>query len=145
MYERILVPVDGSEMSATALDHGVDLAEQVDATIHVLFVADTARDSVTVVGTDMVDALEQEGRRIVEEVTDRHEGHGVEFVTEVLQGDPAETIVDYASDRELDAIVIGTHGRTGLRRTLLGSVTNRVVRTAPVPVVTVGPETEPVD
>jgi nucleotide-binding universal stress UspA family protein len=143
MYERILVPVDGSEMSAAALDHGVALAERLGADVHVLFVADTARDSVTVVGTDLVDALEREGESVVEEATDRYDGRGVTFVTAVLQGDPAETIVDYADDRDVGAIVVGTHGRAGLRRTLLGSVTDRVVRTATVPVVTVGPETEP--
>lgn len=76
-----------------------------------LYVADTSRDSVTV----------------------------------VEQGVPADAIVDYAERRGMDLVVMGTQGRAGLRRAFLGSVTDRVVRTSPVPVVTVGPETEAAD
>jgi nucleotide-binding universal stress UspA family protein len=57
--------------------------------------------------------------------------------TEVLQGDPVETIADYAGEYGVDLVVMGTHGRGGVSRMLLGSVTERVVRTAPVPVLTV--------
>jgi len=66
MYDAILVPIDGSDVAEAALDHALSLATETDATVHVLFVADTAQDSVTVVGTDVVDALVREGQSVVE-------------------------------------------------------------------------------
>ena len=66
MYEDILLPFDGSDGAAEALHHATEIAHWTGATIHVLFVADTTRDSVTVVETQVVDALVQEGEDIVE-------------------------------------------------------------------------------
>lgn len=140
MYDRILVPIDGSRVAEAAVDHAIALAEKHDASVDLLFVADTSQDSVTVVGTDVLDALEREGEEIVENAADRVESPGLEVSTAVLQGDPAETILDYVIDRAIDVVVMGTQGRTGLTRALLGSVAERVVREAPVPVVTIGPE-----
>lgn len=102
-----------------------------------LFVANTNRDSVTVVGSDVVDALEREGRDIVEPVAAEVRDRGVECESEVVQGDPATTIADYAESREMDLVVMPTRGRTGLSRYLLGSVTEKVVRHSAVPVLTI--------
>lgn len=137
MYERILFPTDGSEGAATALEHAVSLAETYGATLHVLYVANSNRDSVTTMGEQVVDALEREGASVVSETVDRVRDHSIDVVDEVLQGDPSETIRDYADSREIDLIVMATHGRRGLDRYLLGSVTERVVRTSDVPVLTV--------
>lgn len=136
-YDRILLPTDGSDAAAAAIEHAVDLAATYDATIHALSVADTNRDSVVVVGTDVVDALVDAGEQAVATVVDAGNKHGVEVVDEVLQGDPVSTIVDYAADREIDLIVMGSHGRRGLPRHLLGSVTERVARSTDVPVLIV--------
>lgn len=142
MYERILFPTDGSENAAAAFEYALDLAETYDATLCVLFVADTNRDSLTVIGTDVVDALEREGQSVVDDLVDRATDRGVTVVSDVVQGDPYLTIVDYVDAAAVDVVVMATHGRTGLDRVLLGSVTERVLRSVAVPVLTVNPRTE---
>lgn len=137
MFERVLFPTDGSDGATEVLDHAIDLAERHGAELHLLNVADTTIDSVVRVQTDVVDVLEREGEQIVAEAAERAERRGVAAVTDVLQGEPFRTIVDYADQRDMDLIVIPTHGRRGLPRFLLGSVTERVVRRAEVPVLTV--------
>ena len=137
MYEDILLPFDGSEGAAAVLHHASEIAHWADATIHVLYVADTARDSVTVVEGHTVDALVQQGGDIVEEATKTLDTLGVAYDTDVVQGNPAPTIVEYAERYEQDLVVMPTHGREGLSRYLLGSVAEKVVRLSSVPVLTV--------
>jgi nucleotide-binding universal stress UspA family protein len=137
MYDDILFPTDGSEPSMEAFEYAVDLAETYGATLHVLYVADTNRDSVTTVGGEVVDALETEGERVVADVESRATDNGVATVTEVLQGDPATTILDYADEYDVDCIVMATRGRSGITDLLLGSVTDRVVRQSSMPVLAV--------
>lgn len=137
MFEDILVPTDGSDGADAAIDHAVELAERFDAAIRVLFVASTTRDSVTVVGTDVVDALEREGTGVVESIAADLRERGVECDSEVVQGDPATTIADYAESRGMDLVVMSTRGRSGLSRYLLGSVTEKTVRLSDVPVLTI--------
>ncbi|MDS0296727.1 MULTISPECIES: universal stress protein [Haloferacaceae] len=136
MYDSILLPVDGSEHAAKIVHHAAELAQWTGTTIQLLFVADTTQDSVTVVDGTVVDALEQEGETIVADVAETLETLGVEHDTDVVQGSPAPTIVDYAERYDHDLIVLPTHGRTGISRYLLGSVTEKVVRLSDVPVLT---------
>ncbi|WP_137285610.1 universal stress protein [Halorussus salinisoli] len=137
MYEDILLPFDGSDGAAEALHHAAEIAHWADATIHILFVADTTRDSVTVVGTQVVDALVQEGEDIVEEAEKTLSTLEVNYDSDVVQGNPAPTIIEYAERYDHDLIVLPTHGREGVSRYLLGSVTEKVVRLSTVPVLTV--------
>jgi len=137
MYENILLPFDGSDGAAAVLHHASEIAHRTDATIHLLFVADTARDSVTVVETDVVDTLVQEGEDIVAEAAKTLDTLGVDYETDVVQGNPAPTIVDYADSYDFDLIVMPTHGRKGLSRYIIGSVAEKVVRLASGPVLTV--------
>ena len=136
MYEDILLPFDGSDGAAEALHHAAEISHWADATIHVLFVADTRRDSVTVVETEVVDSLVQEGEDIVEEAEKTLTTLGVDYDSDVVQGYPAPTIVEYAEQYEYDVIVMPTHGREGVSRYLLGSVTEKVVRLSSIPVLT---------
>ncbi|MFB6251336.1 MAG: universal stress protein [Halobellus sp.] len=135
MYETILVPTDGSDQATAALDHAAELARTSDATLHLLYVADTNRDSVTTLGGQVIDALEQEGERILDRATDRITA--VESVDTVETGDPVETILEHADVVDADVVVMGTHGRRGLDRYLLGSTTERVVRQSLRPVLTI--------
>ncbi|MCF2165365.1 universal stress protein [Halobacterium salinarum] len=137
MYEDVLVPFDGSEGAAEVLHHASEIAHWADSTIHVLYVADTNRDSVTVVEGQTVDALAQEGEDMVEEATKTLDSLGVPSETDVVQGDPAPTIVEYAERYDYDLVVMPTHGREGLSRYLIGSVSEKVVRLSSVPVLTV--------
>jgi len=137
MYENILVPFDGSEGAAEVLHHASEIAHWADATLELLYVADTTRDSVTVVEGRTVDALEQRGEDVVDEAAKTLDTLGVAYDTDVVQGNPAPTIVDYAERYDQDLIVMPTHGREGLSRYLVGSVTEKVVRLSSVPVLTV--------
>jgi nucleotide-binding universal stress UspA family protein len=137
MYDNVLFPFDGSDGAAAVLHHAAELAHWADATIRVLYVADTNRDSVTVVDGQTVDVLEREGRDTVEEAAKTLETLGVSHRTDVLQGNPAPTIVEYAEAYDQDLIVMPTHGREGLSRYLAGSVSEKVVRLSSVPVLSV--------
>jgi nucleotide-binding universal stress UspA family protein len=137
MYENILLPFDGSEGAAEVLHHASEIAHWADATIQLLYVADTARDSVTVVEGHTVDALVREGEDIVDEAAKTLDTLGVSYDTDVVQGNPAPTIVDYAERYDQDLVVMPTHGREGISRYLVGSVSEKVVRLSSVPVLTV--------
>ncbi|WP_115863875.1 universal stress protein [Halorussus litoreus] len=137
MFESMLLPTDGSEGTDEAIAHALDLAERFDATLFVVNVADTNRDSVTVVDAEVVDALEREGTEIVDAVAETARRRGVDVETEVVQGDPATTIADYAAQRGMDLVVMPTRGRSGVSEHLLGSVTERAVRLSEVPVLTI--------
>jgi len=138
MYDDILLPFDGSDGATDVLHHAAEIAHWTDATIHVLYVADTTRDSVTVVEGDTVDALVQRGKDVVDQATKTLETLGVSSENDVVQGNPAPTIVEYADRYGLELVVMPTHGREGLSRYLIGSVSEKVVRLSSVPVLTVG-------
>ena len=137
MYDQILYPTDGSTGSETAAAHVIELASAFDATIHSLYVADTSAAQPETGYVDIVESFERIGEETATEAVDQAEQAGVEAVGAVRTGLPHRTILDYAEEIEADLIVMGTHGRTGLERYLLGSVTEKVVRTADVPVLTV--------
>ncbi|ELZ82075.1 universal stress protein [Haloferax larsenii] len=138
MYDEILLPVDGSPASEQAIPHVFGFAEMYDATVHVLFVADTEHDGVGgIVGGEVLAGLENEGQKLVDGIVNRAHERDIDAVGVVERGSPHETILEYATDHDIDVIVMATHGRTGIERVLLGSVTERVVRQASVPVLTV--------
>jgi nucleotide-binding universal stress UspA family protein len=137
MYDTILVPTDGSAGADAALAEAVDLATAFDGTVHSLYVADTSAAQPETGYVDIVESFERIGEETTEEAVDEARQAGVEAVGAVRTGLPHRTILDYAEEIEADLIVMGTHGRTGLERYLLGSVTEKVVRTADVPVLTI--------
>ncbi|WIV68327.1 universal stress protein [Natrialbaceae archaeon AArc-T1-2] len=130
MYEHVLVPTDGSEPADRAVDQAVELAARFDATLHALFVVDVdERTPLSISSEPVVEGLRTEGEKITQEAVDRAPDD-LETVTAVEQGEADETILAYAGDHDVDAIVMGTHGRRGLDRFLLGSVTESVLRNA---------------
>jgi nucleotide-binding universal stress UspA family protein len=135
MYDDILLPYDGSDGATAVLDHVAAVANWADATVHLLYVADTNRNSVSVVGDRAVDGLVRQGEEVVSEAAARLDDRGVAHRTDVVQGNPAPTIVEYAADYGHDLIVVPTHGREGLSRYLVGSVAEKVVRLASTPVL----------
>jgi len=139
MYEHILLPTDGSEEMSAVIDHAVSLAAVHGADIHALYALDTAAFGTLPMETSadaMASLLTEEGEAALDAVeaaaTDE-----VSVSREVVDGSPSQRIVQYARDQPIDVIVMGTHGRGGLDRLLLGSVAERVVRTSPAPVLTV--------
>ncbi|WP_436932194.1 universal stress protein [Halosimplex halobium] len=143
MYDDILFPTDGSDAAETALDAAIAAADAHDATLHVLYVADTNQPSLANVQGQVRDVLEGEGRDIVEEAAGKARRAGVETVDEVVQGGPSRTICDYVDDRGIDLVVMGTRGSRDIERIILGSVTERVVRNSVAPVLVVPPESDP--
>ncbi|MFW5919713.1 MAG: universal stress protein [Halanaeroarchaeum sp.] len=142
MTKTVLVPTDGSPQSERALEHA--LTEFPDAEVTVINVIDPASaayDSPMAAGPVGVEEWYENAEKAAEEIfgaaketADDH-GKSLETVTEV--GQPARTITEYAEEGEFDQIVIGSHGRSGVTRILLGSVAETVVRRAPCPVTVV--------
>lgn len=130
MYQHVLVPTDGSEPASRAVEQAIEIAERFDATLHALFVADVddktpwdfSRSRVT-------ESMHEHGQALIEGVAERAPDD-LEVVTTIEEGDPRERILTYADANGIDAIVMGTHGRRGIDRLLLGSVTEYVVRNA---------------
>ena len=143
MYNEILVPTDGSPASDAAIEHAIDLAAQYGARLHALYVVDGAAYSTLEAGSEIVvEALQSEGETATQRVADAAADAGIDTTTTVTTGTAYQSIRDYVAENGIDVIVMGTHGRKGLDRYLLGSVTERVVRTADVPVLTVRQPTD---
>ena len=148
MYDRILLSTDGTVASEEAQSHAVALAETHDATLHALYVVD--EDVVTAYsGDEFVNeaegpehGLEEHGEETLSRVEDDAAAAGVEFVGATKIGQPAETVVDYADDNDVDLVVLGTKRRADEYRSLLGSVTDRVLRLTARPVTVVKTELE---
>ncbi|MEM4782697.1 MAG: universal stress protein [Halalkalicoccus sp.] len=141
MVERVLVPIDESDRSRAALAYALE--EHPDASIVVLHVIEP-RELRAYGGIEgwvdaeqMAEQRRARAERIVEDGRTRAEQRGVAVSTEILTGKPSRAIVEYAEDHDVDHVVIGSHGRSGVSRVLLGSVAEAVVRRSPVPVTVV--------
>ena len=140
MYETVLFPTDGSEAASEAASHAIDLANKHDAAMHILYVVDHERVSQMApkLGSDHIKGtLQEEGERITDVVADAASSAGLDTVVSIREGAPGETITDYADDIDADTIVMGTNGRTGMDRLLMGSVAERVIQNTELPVMTV--------
>jgi len=139
MYDAILVPTDGSEGVDRTLEHAVEMARRYDATLHALYVVDRRFElAADEDREDLIEQLIERGEEAVTAVAEAAEDAGVDAVTGVREGIPYKTILDYAAEADVDVIAMGTHGRTGRDRLAhLGSVTDRVVKNAAVPVFVV--------
>lgn len=142
MYDRILVPVDGSEPSERAVSEAINLARSFDADLVFLYVVDVEAVSIDSYAGDVLERLEAHGKEAVANAEERADDAGVTAVTVVREGIPHRVITDVANEEDASMVVMGTHGRTGLGHVLLGSVTERVIRSSPVPVLTVRAETD---
>ena len=140
MYDRILVPTDGSEGVERAVDHATGLAVAHGASLHAVYVVNTASYGTLPMETSwegVADMLRDEGEAAVERVKAIADERGVPAEVALVDGTPSREIVRYAESNDCDLVVMGTHGRGGIDRLLLGSVAERVVRSSGVPVLTV--------
>ena len=141
--QEILVPVDGSPQSNDALEHAFDQFPDADVTaltavdpIAAGYAAAPGPDATGYPG-EWTEQAEERADTILDEAVDFAAEHGREVETVRVTDRPARAIVDYAEEHDVDQVVIGSHGRTGVTRVLLGSVAENVVRRAPCPVTVV--------
>jgi len=139
--DRILVPTDGSECSEKAAAWAANLAKKLSARVHVLFVAETDYCGpwfYFLLDEPVCEKLRQKGKEIAEKTAQAVRESGVKEVeVHVEEGHPGEVIVEMASKLGTDLIVMGTHGRRGLERALMGSVAREVANTTTVPLLMV--------
>ncbi len=145
--KRILLPTDFSEQSAEATRYACAFAEQFQAELHVLHVVEqlaaTIPEAVVEMATSLENYLEVAETKALARLTKVLEPgweKGKHVTLATRSGSPFLKIIEYAKEHQIDLIVMGTHGRTGLSHVLIGSVAERVVRMAPCPVLTVHPE-----
>ncbi|WP_248896739.1 universal stress protein [Haloplanus halobius] len=145
-FDAVLVPTDGSDCAARATDHALAIADRYDATVHALSVVDVQSIAGAyhggTVSAEFIDSLSRERQEAADAVAEQARERGVDVETTVLEGSPGRTITDYADEHGIDLVSMGTHGRSGVSRYLLGSVTERVLRTFPGPVLTAPPDTD---
>ncbi|ARS91000.1 universal stress protein [Natrarchaeobaculum aegyptiacum] len=139
--ESILVPIDGSDAATAALETALSLAETAGASVHVLAVVDVESGPLRF-DTDFVTDLEDARRRLLEEVRSEYGDRTVPVTGSIRRGVPARAILREASERDVDLIVLGRSGATGIVAPLLGSTTARVLRRATVPVLVAPGEDE---
>lgn len=140
MYDTVLLPTDGSDSAAAALEHAIDAAEAYEASLHVVSVVD--HRVVLAADADEKESVREEltddAREAVDELVERAESAGVETTAATPEGVPHREILGYAEREGVDLLVLGTHGRTGREKRLnLGSTTERVVKAADRPVLVV--------
>jgi nucleotide-binding universal stress UspA family protein len=143
MIDQLVIATDGSESGERAVSVALDLARRFDATVHSLSVVDTTGENEVNEGNataredredETVETRRRRAREAVETVADRTDR---EVRTAVREGAPAAVVRTYAEEHAADLVATGTRGRHGAHRFLLGSVAEAVVRTCPVPVLTV--------
>ena len=136
--ENVLVPIDGSQSADAALALGIDLAAETGATLHLITLIDTSKPWHRAASGETLGDIDELGKDVLDNALLRAEAADVSTIEgSVGRGKPETAILEYAADHDADCIVMGTHGRSGLNRYLLGSVTEHVVRTADAPVLSV--------
>ena len=146
MYHTLLIPIDGSEMSRHAALRGLELAGMLGARACALFVVDTRTfpgelpilpPSMAPYYASFTEELKKAGEAALEDLVPEAEKRSVKLTREVRTGTPAAAIIEEVSRVGADLVVMGSHGRSGVGRLLLGSTTEAVLRGSKVPVLVV--------
>jgi len=141
MVDRVLVPVDGSEQSKRACEFVfAEFPEATMVLVHVINPIEAGYSAQTAIPTASEEWYDQQ-RDLAAEHFDEVEAtareHGVETECHIEVGKPTRAIVEFAEDNDIDLVVMGSHGREGVSRILIGSVAETIVRRSPVPVTVV--------
>ena len=153
MYSCILVPLDGSKLAEKALAHAEGLAKSSGATVHLIMsisrhysgeapiggslVADQSAARAADLSRQLEEAEIQTAQQYLDHAATGLKSLGLETVVELTTGPAHEHVIDYAKQHGVDLIVMSTHGHGGLKRMLLGSTTDRVIRSGELPVLVV--------
>jgi nucleotide-binding universal stress UspA family protein len=145
--QRILVGTDFSAVADHALEQALELAEQLQAKITLVHAYEIPiygfPDGILVATTDLGLQMSRAAQAGLSAAIEQHKGRGIEITSVLRDGPPWEEINAVAADVQADLIVVGTHGRRGIARALLGSVAERILRTATRPVLVVHGESPP--
>jgi universal stress protein A len=141
---RILAPTDFSELSKQGLQSALELAEAFGAKLLLLYVVEPPPYPVEGIvpshlGATMLDDLERQATNDLPQMLSETQASKMDVARRVVVGIPYRKIVDVAEEEKIDLIVMTTHGRTGLSHLMMGSVAEKIVRTAPCPVLTIRP------
>ncbi len=144
VFENILFPIDFSECSERVCPYALDVADRFNTRLHLLFVAqDLSYLSTNNVGPQLLMNMSRDialaGEKEMQAFCKKHVRDFSNYDTKVVIGNPKEEILRYAIEVHIDLIIMGTHGRSGLERVLMGSVADQVLKNAAVPVLTVNP------
>lgn len=140
MFKRILVPTDGSERSKDAAEEAIELARSIGGEVFFLYVVDTS--VISGIPEDwaweqLEDVMQSEGETVVSDLSELASSEEVVASAEVVEGVPHREILEYADDKDIDLIVMATAGRRGLDKLLMGSTTERVLRSSDLPVLVI--------
>jgi nucleotide-binding universal stress UspA family protein len=141
MFKKILVPLDGSELSESALTNVIDLTMDCHA-LEVILMRIREPLDPNVIGTldakvavELDQAYRDEAAGYLDKVVESLKKKGIKAKTEILSGNPAEEIIKYSQKNGIDLIVMSTRGRSGISRLVFGSVAEKVIRNSTVPVL----------
>jgi len=138
--KKILIPTDGSDCSLRAATVGISFAKLFNAEIYAIYVVDTIilEELTRAIATkDVEKELKEKGERYLDYVVESAEKEGIKAEAILAKGEPHDQIVFFAKNKGIDLIVMGSYGRRGTKRILIGSVTSRVIEYAPCPVLVV--------
>ena len=144
MLAKILLATDGSDYSTKATDFALDFAEKNGSEVEIITVTPPIAYPMMPIGTDItpeaplfLEEIQEAAQMIIDRAAGKFEAKGVPFTTRIDMGDPAEVICAEAEKRHVNLIILGTRGKTGISRFLMGSVSSRVVSHAPCSVLIV--------
>jgi len=142
MYKRIVVPVDGSETAQKALTTALQMARESNGCVHLVHVVEgltpMAADPYGAYSGEVIEVMRQSGRKILDDALALARAEGVQADTQLFDNFGArlaEVVADSATRFNADLMVVGTHGRRGLGRVLMGSGAEQIIRLSPVPVL----------
>ena len=138
MYDEILFPIGDADALDEVFPHTADVARRHDARVHVLYVVDDRAFLTLAEGMqdDVVEEFRAEGEAALTKAERRFGDEGIDVVGELRRGNPAEEILDYVTEADIDLVTMGTHGDDP-QETVVGSVSRAVTNGSPVPVLTV--------
>lgn len=145
MIKNIMIATDGSKNINKAVEYALDIAKLANAKVHALYVVDTAAFAsipMDAAWESMYEILHEEGREAVGSIQKKAEGLGLFAEGIVIEGHPAREIVEQSVERGMDMIIMGTAGKTGWNRLVLGSVAAKVSQTSSIPVMVVKSDNE---
>ena len=134
MYERILVPLDGSELAEVALPYAEELAGRLGSQVTLVYVSEPSEGQYQHMHESYLDEMLEATKRDAEKYLEKPGTHTIQVKSDILFGNPAEKIVDYSEKTDVGLIVMSTHGRSGIKRWTLGSVADKVVKATKRPV-----------